>query len=73
MICAMFQIGQKKKEKKKKEIHIFFHSNTHFDIATCFVDANRPIDNGLRKRRNQCLRMWDFFQEVSAMEGDSAP
>ena len=64
---------QKKKEKKKKEIHIFFYSNTHFDIATCFVDANRPIDNGLRKRRNQCLRMWDFFQEVSAMEGDSAP
>ena len=72
MICAVFQIGKKKKEKKKKEIHIFFHSNTHFDIA-CFVDANRLIDNGLRKRRNQCLRMWDFFQEVSAMEGDSAP
>ena len=39
----MCQIG-KKKEKKKEEIHIFFHFNTHcelFDIAICFVDASR--------------------------------
>ena len=69
----MFQIGKKKREEKKGNTHFFFHSNTHFDIATFFLDANRPIDNGLRKRRNQCLRMCDFFQEVSAMEGDSEP